>query len=79
MKWYSEVIISDDKKKADYKLSVEAACTEGKRQGDKIECAHPYPVNDYFDEKGYFHIRKANDELIEDFIERLLKAMQKSA
>ncbi len=73
------MVISEDKKQADYKLSVEATCTEGKRSGEKVEVTHTYPVNNYFDEKGYFHIRKANDELIEDFMERVQKSMQKSA
>ena len=78
MNWYSEVVISDDKMKADYKLRVEAFCTEGKQKGEKVDLTHSYAVNGFFDTKGYYHVRKGNDDLIEDFLDRLQKAIQKS-
>lgn len=39
---------------------------------------HKYPVTKVFDSKGYFHIRKASDLIIDDILERLGKEINKS-
>ena len=72
------MLISDDLKNAEYELKVEAICTEGKMKGQQVEVTQKYPVEQVFDNKGYFHIRKASDQIIDDMVERLNKAVNKS-
>ena len=37
-----------------------------------------YPVQNFFDNKGYFHIRKAHDLIIDDIFDKLQKGINKS-
>ena len=74
MKWYSEVVIGEDNKSANYELKVQA---ESKEKGASVEVSHQYPVNKFFDQKGYFHIRKAHDQIIDDILDRLQKEINR--
>ena len=74
MAWTSEVVITEDNKAADYELKVEA----WNANGSKVEVTHKYPVQKFFDDKGYFHIRRAHDYLIDDILDKLQKGINKS-
>eukprot|EP00354_Favella_ehrenbergii_P011465 CAMPEP_0170461866 /NCGR_PEP_ID=MMETSP0123-20130129/7601_1 /TAXON_ID=182087 /ORGANISM="Favella ehrenbergii, Strain Fehren 1" /LENGTH=103 /DNA_ID=CAMNT_0010726973 /DNA_START=329 /DNA_END=640 /DNA_ORIENTATION=- len=58
MKFTSEVVISDDNKSAVYELKVDA---ESKDLDAKVSIKQEYPVQKFYDEGGYFHIRRAHD------------------
>lgn len=75
MKWYSEVVIGEDKKSATYELKVEAWSSS---QNCHVSVSAKHPVNEFFDNKGYFHIRRAHDEIIDDIFDKLRKAINKS-
>ena len=74
----SELIIAKDNLSADYELKVEAEATEGTVKGSKVSVTHKYPVTKVVDDKGYFHIRKASDLIVDDIFDRLSKEINKS-
>ena len=76
LKFYSDVVISEDKLSADYELKVEAIAKDGGNSSEPVTVVKKYPVNKVFDSKGYFHIRKASDLIIDDFFEALLKEVK---
>ena len=78
MRFTSEVIVSEDCLSADYELKIEATGTDGKAKDSKVEITHKYPVSKVIDNKGYFHIRKAHDLIIDDVFAKLQKEMNKS-
>jgi len=75
MQLYSEVVIAKDNLSADYVLTVEAENDEGK----KVSVTGKYCVTKVFDNMGYFHIRKANDFIIDDVLDKLSNEIKKSA
>ena len=67
--------MAEDKKSAQYELRVEGTTTSGK----KINVEANYCISEVFDDKGYFHIRKANDFITEDIVQKLEAELAKSA
>ena len=67
--------MADDQMSAHYELKVEASNKAGK----KVSVTGEYPISKVFDNKGYFHIRKANDYITEDIVEKLANEIKKSA
>lgn len=60
---------------ASYDLEVVATNSAGK----KATAKGSYCISKVFDNKGYFHIRKANDFITEDIVEKLAGEIKKSA
>ena len=79
MQFASEVIISDDNLSADYEIQIDATGTGDKVKNKAVSVKYRYPVTKVFDNKGYFHIRKASDLIIDDIFDRLLKEINKTA
>ena len=78
MSWFSDVVVKDNGQTINYVLKVEATGTDKKVEGQKVSVEESYPVTKLFDDKGYFHIRRASDLVIDDILQRLTKAINKS-
>ena len=78
MKFASEVVIAEDNLSADYEIQIEVTGTEGKAKGKSVCVKHKCPVTKVFDNKGYFHIRKASDLIIDEIFDKLQKEINKS-
>ena len=75
MSFHSEVEVSKDNLSADYVLSVEAYNADSR----KVSVKGKYCVTKVFDNKGYFHIRKANDYIIDDILNKLYNEIRNKA
>ena len=78
MSFTSEVIVAEDFKSADYEIKIEATGTDGKVKDAKAVATCKYPVSKVFDDKGYFHIRRGHDMIIDDIFDKLHKETNKA-
>ena len=77
MRFFSDVVIAPNNKSAVYELRIEALHNDNKSK--KVEFKSEVAVNEVFDSKGYFHIRKAHDLIIDPAFNELHKLTQKAA